>query len=193
MEARTTVISVSFNSAQIIKKMLQSVPNQVAIKIIDNSIKNIEKFSSGIYFDGNELYLNSSSPESKYILYIRPSTDKEKVFFNSLNKHQIVKMESEEIRNRFSNWEPMRHNNNISERDSNNYYRSDNQYKYGVLFSTSIDKVIDIVEEEEEKIDPCDLCRPINKNSKDFISNKIKYANRERLSRTQASKYTSIC
>ena len=163
------------------------------VKIIDNSIKNIEYFGTNINIDGNEVFLNSSSGEDKYILYIRPSTNKEKVFLNSLNKHQIVQMETEEIRNRFSNWEPMRHNNNVLERDSNNYYRSDNQYKYGVLFSTTIDKIVDIVEEKEEVIDPCDLCRPINNNSKDFISSKLKYANRERLSRTQASKYTPIC
>ena len=163
------------------------------VKIIDNSIKNIEYFGTNINIDGNEVFLNSDSGEDKYVLYIRPSTDKEKVFLDSLNKHQIVQMETEEIKNRFSNWEPMRHNNNVSERDSNNYYRSDNQYKYGVLFSTSIDKVINIVEEKEEIIDPCDLCRPINHNSKDFISSKLKYANRERLSRTQAARYPTIC
>jgi hypothetical protein len=87
----------------------------------------------------------------------------------------------------------MRHNNNILEQDSNNYYRSDNQYKYGVLFSTFINKVVDVVKEDAVKIDPCNLCRPINHNSKDFISSKLKYANRERLSRTQAAKYTTIC
>jgi len=167
--------------------------NGEPIKIVDNTIKNINRFNTGVNIDGNDIYLNSSSPETKYILYVRPSTDKEKKFFNSLNKHQIVQMESEEIRNRFSNWEPMRHNNNISEKDSNNYYRSDNQYKYGVLFSTFINKEVKVVEEEEIKIDPCNLCRPINHASKDFISSKLKYANRERLSRTQAAKYTTIC
>ena len=167
--------------------------NGEPIKIIDNTIKNINRFNTGVNIDGNDIYLNSSSPETKYILYVRPSTDKEKKFFNSLNKHQIVQMESEEIRNRFSNWEPMRHNNTISEQDSNNYYRSDNQYKYGILFSTFINKEVEVVEEEEIKIDPCNLCRPINHASKDFISSKLKYANRERLSRTQAAKYTTIC
>ena len=81
----------------------------------------------------------------------------------------------------------------ILQQDSNNYYRSDNQYKYGVLFSTFINKEVKVVEEEEIKIDPCNLCRPINHASKDFISSKLKYANRERLSRTQAAKYTTIC
>ncbi len=60
MEARTTVISVSFNSAQIIKKMLQSVPNHVAIKIVDNcSIDNISKTVSS--FNNCELIENTSN------------------------------------------------------------------------------------------------------------------------------------
>ena len=60
MQSRTTVISVSFNSAQIIKKMLQSVPNHVAIKIIDNcSIDNISKTVSS--FNNCELIENTSN------------------------------------------------------------------------------------------------------------------------------------
>ena len=60
MEPRTTVISVSFNSAQIIEKMLRSIPDNVAIKIVDNySTDNIsEKVSN---FSNCELIENSSN------------------------------------------------------------------------------------------------------------------------------------
>ena len=60
MDSRTTVITVSFNSAQIIEKMLQSVPNHVAIKIVDNcSIDNISETVSG--FNNCELIENTSN------------------------------------------------------------------------------------------------------------------------------------
>ena len=168
--------------------------NGLPIKIVDNTIQNGVRFNTGLKIDGNELHLNSSQFETNiYTLYIRPSTDKEKVFFNSLNSHKIVKMESEDIRNRFSNWEPMKHIN-TGTIDSDNYYSSDNQYNYGQLFSTSIDKEV-IIEtvKEELKIDPCGLCRPINHSSKNNISRKIRYSNREKLSGAQAVRYTPIC
>jgi len=168
--------------------------NGLPIKIVDNTIQNGVRFNTGLKIDGKELHLNSSQFETNiYTLYIRPSTDKEKVFFNSLNSHKIVKMESEDIRNRFSNWEPMKHIN-TGTIDSDNYYSSDNQYNYGQLFSTSIDKEV-IIEtvKEELKIDPCGLCRPINHSSKNNISRKIRYSNREKLSGAQAVRYTPIC
>ena len=60
MKPRTTVISVSFNSAQIIKKMLQSVPDNIAIKIVDNcSIDNISETVSN--FNNCELIENASN------------------------------------------------------------------------------------------------------------------------------------
>ena len=60
MESRTTVISVTFNSAQIIEKMLQSIPNHVAIKIVDNcSTDNISNTVSG--FNNCELIENASN------------------------------------------------------------------------------------------------------------------------------------
>ena len=168
--------------------------NGLPIKIVDNTIQNGVRFNTGLKIDTNPIYLNSSQFETNiYTLYIRPSTDKEKVFFNSLNSHKIVKMESEDIRNRFSNWEPMKHIN-TGTIDSDNYYSSDNQYNYGKLFSTSIDKEV-IIEtvKEELKIDPCGLCRPINHSSKNNISRKIRYSNREKLSGAQAVRYTPIC
>ena len=176
--------------------------NGEPIKIIDNTVKNLDpnSITTGIKIGSvlpNEVFLNYTTEETKYILYIRPSTAKEKVFLNSLNKHQIVKMETEEIRNRFSNWEPMIHvkPKNTKDLDSNNYYKSDNQYKYSCLFSTSIEKEIEVVVEEAGiKIDPCNLCRPINHLPKNGnISSKLKYANRERQSGSQASRFTSIC
>jgi hypothetical protein len=164
---------------------------------VDNSIQNISTFNTGLIIDGKSVYLNAPKAEDNlYTLYIRRSTYKEKVFFNSfnsLNSHKIKKMESEDIRNRLSNWEPMKHIN-TGEYDSDNYYSSDNQYNYGQLFSTSIDKEV-IIEtvKEELKIDPCGLCRPINHSSKNNISRKIRYSNREKLSGAQAVRYTPIC
>ena len=60
MESRTTVISVTFNSAQIIEKMLQSIPNHVAIKIVDNcSTDNISNTVSG--FNNCDVIENASN------------------------------------------------------------------------------------------------------------------------------------
>ena len=60
MESRTTVISVTFNSAQIIEKMLQSIPNHVAIKIVDNcSSDNISNTVSG--FNNCDIIENASN------------------------------------------------------------------------------------------------------------------------------------
>ena len=60
MESRTTVITVTFNSAQIIKKMLQSIPNHVAIKIVDNcSTDNISNTVSG--FNNCDIIENASN------------------------------------------------------------------------------------------------------------------------------------
>ena len=60
MESRTTVITVTFNSAQIIKKMLQSIPNHVAIKIVDNcSTDNISNTVSG--FNNCDVIENASN------------------------------------------------------------------------------------------------------------------------------------
>ena len=105
-------------------------------------------------------------------------------------------MESEEIRNRISNWEPMIHSdsNDSTQNDSNNYYKSNNQYNYGRLFSTTITKSFqEQTIETVEKPDPCELCRTINHSSKDSMSSKLKYANRERLTGMQAVRFTNIC
>ena len=60
MESRTTVIIVTFNSAQIIEKMLQSIPNHVAIKIVDNcSTDNISNTVSG--FNNCDVIENASN------------------------------------------------------------------------------------------------------------------------------------
>ena len=157
----------------------------IPIKIVDNSVRNLEFVKTGLKIDGNEILLNSSSGESKYILYVRPSTNSEKTFFSKLNKHVIRNMEASEITNRFSDWEPI---------GSNNYYSTTNQYNYGILFSSNINKNIVVVEEKEEKIDNCSLCRNINHNSKDNLSRRLRYSNREQqTSRTVASKFTTIC
>ncbi len=159
--------------------------DDIPIKIVDNSVRNIEFVKTGLKIDGNEILLNGSSGESKYILYIRPSTDKEKTFFSKLNKHVIRNMEASEITNRFSDWEPI---------ESNNYYSTTNQYEYGILFSSNISKNVAVIEEKEEEIDNCSLCRNINHNSKDNLSRRLRYSNREKqTSRTVASKFTTIC
>ena len=60
MKSRTTVISVSFNSAQIIEKLLQSIPTHVAIKIVDNcSIDNISEIVNS--FKNCDLIENTSN------------------------------------------------------------------------------------------------------------------------------------
>ena len=60
MKSRTTVISVSFNSTLIIEKMLQSIPGNVAIKIVDNgSIDNIAETLSS--FNNCDLIENASN------------------------------------------------------------------------------------------------------------------------------------
>ena len=60
MKSRTTVISVSFNSTLIIEKMLQSIPDNVEIKIVDNgSIDNIAETLSS--FNNCDLIENASN------------------------------------------------------------------------------------------------------------------------------------
>tara|TARA_B100000795_G_scaffold269562_2_gene259341 strand:+ start:4905 stop:10667 length:5763 start_codon:yes stop_codon:yes gene_type:complete len=168
--------------------------NDVPVNIIDNSIKNAT-YGIGIRINGIDITLNSTgSGLPTYSLYIRQSTEQEKVFYDSLHKHKIVKMEDTDIRNRLSNWEPMRHSQNTSvQSDSNNYYLSDNQYEYGVLFSTNINKVVETVVTTVVKLSGCEKCKPINHSSKEYFNKKLRYSNREKQNRQNASKFKSIC
>ena len=84
MESRTTVISVSFNSAQIIEKMLRSVPNHVTIKIVDNcSIDNISEtvssFNNCVLIKntsnqgfGRACNLGASESKTEFLFFLNP-------------------------------------------------------------------------------------------------------------------------
>ena len=164
---------------------------------------NIASFKTGLKINDQEILLNSPSlSETKYIVYIRPSTDEEKIFLNSMNYNKIIHMENPEIRARESNWEPMIHIgserwiNLRNDLDSNNYYNSDNQYKYGVLFSTYINKEIitDVVVEEKKENDPCELCRSINHSSKEVLNRRLRYSARaQQSSRSAAGRIVYNC
>ena len=107
--------------------------------------ENIEDFNIGLKIDGHTINLNANSDEKKYILYIRHSTPAEKIFFNKMEPNRINQLITTEIRNKYSDWEPI---------ITNNYDTTNNEYKYGTLFSTSTDKkfIIDTLEGVKIKI-----------------------------------------
>ena len=60
MKSRTTVITVSFNSSHIIEAMINSIPNDVTIKVVDNG--STDQISSGLKkFKNCKLILNKSN------------------------------------------------------------------------------------------------------------------------------------
>ena len=87
----------------------------------DESIDSIE-------LDGNR----------KYVLFIRKSTEKEKIFFNSFVESNIIQFKSRPITTRLSDWYPL----------EINYITTTNQYKYGTLFNTEVI----VVESDDEEI-----------------------------------------
>jgi len=169
------------------------MPNQT-YKV--NYKANNFNFYTGFKINNTDFYFNSPSPEIKYKLYVRKSTNPEKVFFNTFSeKHHLIKYLGLDIRNRQSDWLPI---------SADYYYSSSNQYNYGVLFSNFIEEE-DFLNERDEtnkfKIDACGRCRPINHSSKEYFNNKYRYANisniANQISRTAAARTignnTSIC
>ena len=119
----------------------------------------------------------------KYILYIRKSTDSEKLFFNKFQKSTVIQFTSNEINTRLSDWYPL----------NTNYETSTNKYKYGTLFDTEDVELENVaIIEEIKKIDHCSLCRTITKrkNNKNF---KLRYADKVKINFNLASRIRENC
>ena len=118
----------------------------------------------------------------KYILYIRKSTNSEKIFFNKFKKSTIVQFSNTEINSRLSDWYPL----NI------NYGTSTNKYYYGTLFNTEEVVLEEDVIEEVKNIDLCGLCRTITKtkNNKNF---NLRYADKVKINFKSASRIREKC
>ena len=98
MKSRTTVISVSFNSAEIIEQMVESIPQKVSIKIVDNaSSDNIKAVLKN--YKNCELILNSSNQgfgracnlgasecETEFLFFLNPDATLENDAISELEK-----------------------------------------------------------------------------------------------------------
>ena len=158
-------------------------PNNTNLKTdeLGNSLDSSMKFDdTNILFDET---VSSTTLDGgrKYTLYIRKSTDSEKIFFNKFQKSTIIQFESNEINSRLSDWYPL----------NTNYESSTNKYNYGALFDTENVELEEGVI-EEEKIDPCKLCRTVTKtkNNKNF---KLRYADKVRINFNLASRVRENC
>lgn len=98
MKSRTTIISVSFNSSNIIKKLLVSIPKDVTIKIVDNAndddiyttlkpFKNCELIQNS-FNEGFGRACNRGASESKteFLFFLNPDTTLEKNAISELEK-----------------------------------------------------------------------------------------------------------
>lgn len=144
-------------------------------------------FSTMKFDDTNLLFDETVSSTTldggrKYILYIRKSTNSEKIFFNKFKKSTIVQFSNTEINSRLSDWYPL----NI------NYGTSTNKYYYGTLFNTEEVVLEEDAIEEVKNIDLCGLCRTITKtkNNKNF---NLRYADKVKINFKSASRIREKC
>ena len=135
----------------------------------------------GINLSFEEKNLASIDAGRKYKLFIRKATDKEKIYFSKFIDSTMIQFENNEITTRLSDWYPF----NV------NYANTSNQYRYGVLNKTQ-EIVIVEKQEEEARIDPCGLCRPITK-TKNVENLNLRYARNVRLNFRTASRVRESC
>ena len=159
-------------------------PNNTNLKAdeLGNSFDSSMKFDdTNILFDET---VSSTTLDGgrKYTLYIRKSTDSEKIFFNKFQKSTIIQFESNEINSRLSDWYPL----------NTNYESSTNKYNYGALFDTENVELENIAVIEEVKIDHCNICRTVTKtkNNKNF---KLRYADKVRINFNLANRTRESC
>ena len=128
-----------------------------------------------------EKILASIDAGRKYKLFIRKATDKEKIYFSNFVDSTMIQFENNDITTRLSDWYPL----NV------NYVNTSNQYRYGVLSKTQ-EIVIEQKEEEEVRIDPCGLCRPITK-TKNAENLNLRYARNVGLNFRSAGRLREAC
>ena len=136
---------------------------------------------NGVNLSFEEKIIASVDGGRKYKLFIRKSTEKEKIFFSSFVDSTMIQFENNEITTRLSDWYPF----NV------NYSNTTNQYKYAVLNQTQ--QIIIVQEKQEEvRIDPCGLCRPITK-TKNVENLKLRYARKVGLNFRAAGRIKESC
>ena len=135
---------------------------------------------SGVNMSFNET-LGSNFVDSgrKYILYIRNSTISEREYFRKFKKGRITQIETNEIKNRITDWYPF----------ESRYNLSNNKYNYGTLFNTT---KVDIEDADDRIIvdniiDQCGRCRTITK-TKESSNQKQRYSNAVKINFTLASR-----
>jgi len=116
-------------------------------------------------------------------MYIRKSTNKEKIFFEKYKKNILIQFSSIEINNRLADWYPL----NIK------YELSNNKYNYGTLFDTEEVELENVaIIEEIKKVDHCKLCRTITKTKNSNNSN-LRYANKVKINFNLANRLRENC
>ena len=98
MKSRTTVITVSFNSAHIIEGMIKSIPKDVAIKVVDNGsadgiYRRLKKFKNCkvILNNSNQGFgracnRGASESETEFLFFLNPDATLEKNAILELEK-----------------------------------------------------------------------------------------------------------
>ena len=155
--------------------------NLKAIEIGDSINSNISLNDTILSFDEDD---SSTSLDGgrKYVLYIRKSTESEKIFFTKFKKSSVIQFDTVIINTRLSDWYPL----------NTKYETSTNKYNYGTLFDTEDVELENIAVIEEIKIDHCNLCRTITKtkNNKNF---KLRYADKVRINFNSSNRIKENC
>tara|TARA_B110000261_G_scaffold47624_2_gene56154 strand:+ start:3675 stop:8567 length:4893 start_codon:yes stop_codon:yes gene_type:complete len=147
---------------------------------IGNNINTTLKFdATTLSFDKDDSAASLANGR-KYIVYIRRSTSKEKIFLNNFSTNNIIQFENKDIKTRLSDWYPM----NL------NYESSNNKYNYKTLFDTE-DIIVDNTI-EEKIIDPCGKCRTITK-TKNIKNFNLRYAEKVRMGFKNAGRLKEDC
>ena len=156
-------------------------PDNTNLKVNEIGNTTIKFDDTTLLFD-ESVSSNSLDGGRKYVLYIRKSTNKEKIFFNKFKKSTIIQFTETVINTRLSDWYPL----------NTNYEKSNNNYNYGTLFDTEEVELENVAVIEEVKIDHCNLCRTITKtkNNKNF---KLRYADKVKINFNLAGRVRENC
>lgn len=157
-------------------------PNNIDLKVNNIGNTSIKLDDTMLTFD-ETVSSNSFDGGRKYTMYIRKSTNKEKIFFEKYKKNILIQFSSIEINNRLADWYPL----NIK------YELSNNKYNYGTLFDTEEVELENVaIIEEIKKVDHCKLCRTITKTKNSNNSN-LRYANKVKINFNLANRLRENC
>ena len=190
------VFDILDENGNIINETQKTLENQTVLTQENENLTYEDNIEDNTIISGIQMSFNETSQSSfidkgrKFVLYIRKSTDKEKIFFKKFKKGSITQIENNTINNRITDWYPLNTKFNLT----------NNNYRYGKLLET---KELDLEQEQEiiiedtidiQLVDNCGLCRDITK-TKEIKTSKQRYSDAVKINFTLASRLrgSNIC